>query len=68
MLLICPKCACADARVSLHLDSPDDFTCRECDEQFTAAEVRTLVESARRWEAVLAFAGRCPREEEAPAA
>jgi uncharacterized protein (DUF983 family) len=51
-VLPCPKCGNAESCISLHLDDCETFTCRECDEEFTADDVRDLI---AKWGKVLAW-------------
>lgn len=59
--LPCIVCGAANARVLLHLDDADTFTCGECDGEFTADDVRHVMV---RWSGVLAWIEIMPREEE----
>lgn len=55
--LPCPRCGEPDANLLLHLVDGESFTCQECDEEFTAADVRGLL---ARWAPVLAWLDKMP--------
>jgi hypothetical protein len=61
ILLPCPCCKEAEACVSLQL-SDGEFFCRECEETFTADDVRQFIARVRRWEKLLEWAESMPTE------
>lgn len=50
MTLPCPCCGEPDANIAVELSQPGTLTCRECDAEFTTANVERLI---RQWSAVL---------------
>lgn len=58
--LMCPKCAVLGGIIRLDLDDAETFSCDDCDETFTADDVRDLVDAARGWERMLAWVEKCP--------
>ncbi|MBM3983646.1 MAG: hypothetical protein FJ304_25920 [Planctomycetes bacterium] len=65
MQVTCIKCWDADALVKLHLDGSQVFECEGCDEKFECADVRGMIEVAKKWAAVLKWVEAAPVEEEA---
>lgn len=59
--LYCPKCQTL-AFIKLHTDDMDTLECGECDEQFLCADVRAMIESARKWEKLLAWIDTAPKD------
>jgi transposase-like protein len=57
--LPCPLCG-AEATVSVDLDDLANFECHECDENFTADDLR---ERMARWSAVLSWLDAAPVRE-----
>ncbi|HEY7308392.1 MAG TPA: hypothetical protein VH643_03415 [Gemmataceae bacterium] len=55
--LPCIRCGNTDGNVRLDLDDVDTFNCVECDEQFTAGDVRDFI---GQWKAVLAWIDAAP--------
>ena len=64
MQLYCPCCREPGANVSLSLVDGDTFTCQECDETFTRADVAAVISAAANWMKVLAWADDCPAHKE----
>ncbi|HWG41329.1 MAG TPA: hypothetical protein VN688_00985 [Gemmataceae bacterium] len=57
----CIKCGNADAVVTVNLTDVSEFHCNECDEDFSAADVREFV---GQWQAVLNWIELCPAVED----
>ena len=58
-LLRCPKCSEA-ASIQMDLDNMDVLTCRSCEDEFSLADVREMIDQAQRWQRVLAFIDTAP--------
>ena len=43
-LLPCPRCGEPDANIALELAEDDLFTCHDCQQEFTAPQLRALAE------------------------
>lgn len=56
MSLCCPRCHEPRASIQVKLQSPTDFACVECGEDFTADDVEEMVlQAAERWTKALAW-------------
>ena len=60
ILLWCPQCGEARASIDVRLADPYEFHCNECDNDFTASYVRTMIESVARWPKVLKWLATMP--------
>ena len=56
--LPCPCCGQAEANIALELHDMQSFTCRECDAEFTRADIEALI---ARWQPVLAWIDTAPK-------
>lgn len=65
MQVVCIKCWDADAVVKLHLDGSETFECEGCGETFECADVRLMLDAAKKWGRVLKWIDAAPVEEEA---
>lgn len=69
MMIYCPKCMEAAARVSVDLFTQDDhsreFTCYECDSTFNTFDIEKLLDAATKWRQVLAWVGTMPTNTDA---
>ena len=65
MQLYCPKCSEPSANIDLYLHTPGTFKCCECDDEFTAEDVReTLADIQRKWGPMLAWVEQMPTDED----
>lgn len=58
--LYCPKCGVV-ATIKLHTDDMKTLECEDCGETFGCDDVREMVASARKWEALLAWIDSAPK-------
>lgn len=58
--MLCPKCNEWNP-IRLHTDDMDTFDCLGCDEQFTCADVQTMIEAAQKWQTLLAWVQTAPK-------
>jgi predicted nucleic acid binding AN1-type Zn finger protein len=59
LLLPCPKCGNTEASIKLCLFDGGTFCCLECDDEFTAEDVRDFI---AKWRKVLAWVDAAPRQ------
>lgn len=57
-LLPCPHCGETDASITLNLADGESFTCLECENDFTAADVRSFI---ARWTRLLTWLDGMPQ-------
>lgn len=67
MQLYCPMCREPQATVTVSIADRDQFFCVECEESFTRDDVTALLDSVRKWNAILAWCDACPSEEQVEA-
>jgi hypothetical protein len=57
--LPCPKCG-QDSQIKVYLEDLNTFSCPECEDEFTADDVRQFV---AKWQRVLSFLDSAPAAE-----
>lgn len=60
MELICPCCREPNATIDMRIVGDEQFTCQDCGDDFTFADVEKFIESVSNWKIVLEWASRCP--------
>jgi hypothetical protein len=61
MKAFCIVCRDADAVVCMDLDGTDVFRCLSCEEEFSRDDVQKVVDGAKVWAKLLAWADQYPK-------